>query len=108
MVVSAKNGKEALDLLITYPNGYFDLILMDIMMPVLNGLEATKAIRALNHPYYQTIPIIAMTANAFVEDVKACLDVGMNGHIAKPMDMTLLYQILENYLKDKIKNPQLK
>ena len=108
VVVSAKNGKEALDLLITYPNGYFDLILMDIMMPVLNGLEATKVIRALNHPYYQTIPIIAMTANAFVEDVKACLDVGMNAHIAKPIDMTLLYQILENYLKDKIKNPQLK
>ena len=49
-----------------------------------------------------------MTANAFVEDVKACLDVGMNAHIAKPIDMTLLYQILENYLKDKIKNPQLK
>ena len=68
------------------PEGYFDAILMDIMMPVMDGLTATKTIRSLKHPDAETIPIIAMTANAFEEDRKKALAKGMNGHIAKPVD----------------------
>ena len=64
-----------------------DAILMDIMMPVMDGLTATKAIRALNRPDAGIIPIIAMTANAFAEDVQRCLDAGMNAHLAKPLDI---------------------
>ena len=67
--------------------GTFDAILMDIMMPVMDGLTATKAIRALNRPDAGIIPIIAMTANAFAEDVQRCLDSGMNAHLAKPLDI---------------------
>ena len=65
------------------PEGYFDAILMDIMMPVMDGLTATKTIRSLKHPDAETIPIIAMTANAFAEDVQLAKNTGMNGHIAK-------------------------
>ena len=68
------------------PSGTFDIILMDIMMPVMNGYEATAAIRSLsNRPDAMLIPIIAMTANAFAEDVQASLDAGMNGHLSKPI-----------------------
>ncbi len=63
----------------------FDIIFMDLQMPVLNGYDATIAIRESNHPRAKTIPIVAMTANTFEEDVKKCFEVGMNGHIAKPV-----------------------
>ena len=69
------------------PEGYFDAILMDIMMPVMDGLTATKTIRSLKHPDAETIPIIAMTANAFQEDAEKCIAVGMNAHLAKPLDI---------------------
>lgn len=75
-----------------------DAILMDIMMPVMDGLTATKAIRALNRPDAGIIPIIAMTANAFAEDVQLAKNTGMNGHIAKPLDMNKLNDVLENWL----------
>ena len=70
--------------------GEFDLIFMDIQMPVMNGLDATRAIRQLPDPYASHIPIIAMTADAFSENVSECMKAGMNGHIAKPIDMKLV------------------
>ena len=85
-ITRASDGKEALKIFASNQPGTFDIIFMDIMMPKMNGYEATKAIRALqNRPDARTIPIIAMTANAFAEDVQASLDAGMNGHIAKPI-----------------------
>lgn len=84
----AADGKEAVKIFAENPPGTFDMILMDVMMPEMNGYEATKAIRSMqNRPEDCDIPIIAMTANAFAEDVQASLDAGMNGHIAKPIDM---------------------
>ena len=87
-VTRAADGKEAVGMFAENPAGTFDIILMDIMMPVMNGFEATAAIRSLpNRPDALLIPIIAMTANAFAEDVQASLDAGMNGHLSKPIVM---------------------
>ena len=87
-ITRASDGKEALKIFASNQPGTFDIIFMDIMMPKMNGYEATKAIRALqNRPDARTIPIIAMTANAFAEDVQASLDAGMNGHLSKPIVM---------------------
>ena len=87
-VTRVADGKEAVEVFRDSPEGTFDMILMDIMMPEMNGYEATLAIRGLKeHPEACTIPIIAMTANAFAEDVQASLDAGMNGHLSKPIVM---------------------
>ena len=86
----AKNGQLALERMTQARQGEFDLIFMDIQMPVMNGMEATKAIRALDDPWASRIPIIAMTAEAFSENVAECLAAGMNGHIAKPLDIKLV------------------
>ena len=87
-ITRASDGKEALKIFASNQPGTFDIIFMDIMMPKMNGYEATKAIRALqNRPDARTIPIIAMTANAFAEDVQASLDAGMNDHLSKPIVM---------------------
>ena len=84
----AADGREALRAFSQSPSGTFDVILMDIMMPEMNGYETTAAIRGLpNRPDALRIPIIAMTANAFAEDVQASLDAGMNGHLSKPIVM---------------------
>ncbi len=90
----AENGQEAVDLFQAHPQGYYDAILMDIRMPILNGYEATRAIRALDRPDGRLIPIIAMSADAFSDDVQRCLDSGMNGHTAKPIDMDEVTKIL--------------
>ena len=87
-ITRAADGEEAVRLFSENLQGTFDLILMDVMMPKMNGYEATKAIRSMrNRPDAITIPIIAMTANAFAEDVQASLDAGMNGHLSKPIVM---------------------
>ena len=77
--------------------GTYDAILMDIQMPELNGYEATRAIRKLERPDAREIPIVAMTANAFAEDVKKSLDVGMNAHLSKPVDLNALEQTLQRF-----------
>ena len=86
----SENGEAVLKEFESSAPGTYDLILMDVQMPVMNGYEATRAIRASTHPEAKTIPIVAMTANAFSEDVKDSLDAGMNAHIAKPVDMAVL------------------
>ncbi len=92
------NGKLALERFEQTPPSSFDAILMDVQMPVMNGYDATRAIRALSRPDASRIPIIAMTANAFVEDEKAALDAGMNAHVAKPLDVDLLKKVIRQYI----------
>ena len=82
----------------------YDVIIMDVMMPVMDGLEATKAIRMLEREDAKKIPIIAMTANAFEEDRKACLDAGMDEHIGKPIDIPLLKRTITKLLTKNHKN----
>lgn len=90
----AENGQECIDMLTAAPAHTYQLILMDIQMPILNGKEAAKQIRASQNPDINQIPIIAMTADAFAEDIRDCLDAGMNGHIAKPIDMKKVLQTI--------------
>lgn len=94
----AENGKACLDKFSAAAPGTYALILMDLRMPEMNGFEATRAIRALDRPDAGTIPIIAMTADAFSEDIQKCLACGMNAHIAKPLDMRELLRLLQKYL----------
>ncbi len=93
-VTAVWNGKEALDAYLASAPGSFDVVLMDIMMPVMDGYEATRAIRAAARPDARTIPIIAMTANAFVEDRLASQKAGMNAHLAKPLDAKLIVKTI--------------
>ncbi len=95
----AVNGKIALEMFEKSEPGYYDLILMDVQMPVMNGYEATKAIRNSSHPSAKSIPIIAMTANTFAEDVKSAFDAGMDGHLAKPINMDAVRSTLARFLK---------
>lgn len=99
VITPARNGEEALNLFETNTPGTFDVILLDIMMPVMDGLEACRAIRSLDRPDASTIPIIALTANAFFEDTKKCLDAGMNAHLSKPIDMNKMIQTIGGFLK---------
>ena len=99
--VIAGDGQAALDCFKNSQEGEFDAILMDVQMPVMNGYDATRAIRGLERRDAGEIPIIAMTANAFVEDEKEALNAGMNVHLAKPIDMALLKQVVEQYIKRK-------
>lgn len=94
----AKDGVECVDMLEKAANGTYQLILMDIQMPVMNGYDAARKIRRLDDPQKANIPIIAMTANAFTEDRQVALDAGMNDHIAKPINMNVLVPTLRKYL----------
>ena len=86
----AENGRVCVDKVSAAEEGSFDLILMDVQMPEMNGLDATREIRKLSKPWASSIPIIAVTADAFSENVTECLNAGMNGHIAKPIDVKLV------------------
>jgi len=86
----AENGKICVDKVRTAEKGFYDLVFMDVQMPEMNGLDATRAIRKLTDPAAASIPIVAMTADAFSENVTECLNAGMNGHIAKPVDVKLV------------------
>lgn len=98
----AANGRECLEILQKTPPGTYSVVLMDVHMPVMDGYEATRAIRSLKEENLRTIPIIAMTADAFAEDVQACRDSGMNGHIAKPVNMEILFSYLEKIKKGRL------
>ena len=95
------NGEALVDAFARVKPGDYDAILMDIQMPVMNGLDATRAIRRSPNPLGKTIPIIAMTANAFSEDVQSCLNAGMNAHVAKPLDIAVLTRTLRTVLGGK-------
>ncbi|MDO4553053.1 MAG: ATP-binding protein [Bacillota bacterium] len=95
VISTAVNGKEAVEMFSASPPGYFDLLLMDVQMPVMDGYEATAAIRAMERPDAKTVPIFATTANAFSEDVEKSRKCGMNAHINKPLDMEELYRRMD-------------
>ena len=94
----AENGRVAVELFRSKPQGYYDGILMDIQMPEMNGYEAARAIRSLNRPDAANIPIVAMTANAFAEDVRKSMEAGMNAHLAKPLDPAILNKTLSGLM----------
>jgi hypothetical protein len=95
----AENGKVCVDMFQKSPTGYYDAVLMDIRMPAMNGYEATEAIRAMDRPD-ASLPIIAMTADAYSDDIQRCLDHGMNAHVAKPIDIREITRVLKRYLDD--------
>jgi CheY-like chemotaxis protein len=96
----AVNGKIAVQMFESHPEGYYDAILMDMRMPEMNGLEASKAIRSMDREDATEIPIIALTANAFDEDVQRSLQAGLNAHLSKPVQPDVLYETLESMIKD--------
>ena len=92
-VIHVENAKKAIELFTNSPN-YFDLIFMDLQMPEIDGLQATKIIRNLNIPNAPVIPIVAMTANIFKDDIEQCIKAGMNGHLGKPIDVSEIAKLL--------------
>ena len=94
----AKNGQEAVDIITNTQKDYYNIILMDVKMPVMDGYAAAKAIRSLSGNYYKNIPIVAMTAHAFADDIRTAKRAGMDEHIAKPLDFKMLMIILNKYL----------
>ena len=98
---TAVNGQEAVETIAASQPGYYDLVLMDIQMPVMNGYDATRAIRALDDPGLSMIPVVAMTANAFAEDKKDAEEAGMNAHIAKPIDIEIMMETIKNVLNER-------
>ncbi len=93
------DGAQAVERIRTTAPGTYDVILMDIMMPVMNGLDATRAIRSMEREDCHTIPIVAMSANAFDDDLKKSVECGMNGHLSKPVDVDKLYQTLDEVIR---------
>ena len=98
-IETAVNGKEAVDKVADHPNGYYDLVFMDVQMPIMNGYEAATAIRSLPKHKGELLPIVAMTANAFAEDVQAALNAGMDDHVAKPVDMEIITSVITKYVE---------
>ena len=99
IVTKAWNGQQAVDIFRESKPGDIDVILMDLMMPELNGIQATKLIRSMNRADASTIPIIAMTANAFKEDMEMSREAGMNEHLAKPLDSQKIITTIAKYIK---------
>lgn len=97
-VEQAKNGQLAVNKVLEHEAGYFDLILMDIQMPVMNGYEAAAQIRSSGREDLKKIPIIAMTADAFADDIRKSREVGMNDHIAKPIDVQKMMQVMQKWI----------
>lgn len=95
----ASNGKIAVDMFKESGKGFYDLILMDLQMPVMNGLEAAAYIRGMSHPDAEKIPIIALTANAFADDIRDARDAGMNEHVAKPVDVEKLWEVMGRWFR---------
>ena len=104
-VETAEDGDIAVEMLRQAAPGYYDLVLMDIQMPRMNGYQAARAIRQLSNPAVAQIPIIAVTANAFEEDRQAAMEAGMNGHVAKPIDITALEQTLRKFVTQDVTPP---
>ena len=100
----AVNGRVCVDMISGAEEGSYDLILMDVQMPEMNGLDATRAIRSLKDSWASSIPIIAVTADAFSENVTECLNAGMNGHVAKPIDIKLVIKEIRR-IREGRKNP---
>lgn len=98
----AENGRVCVDMLSKAEEGSYDLIFMDVQMPEMNGLDATRTIRKLENPWAASIPIVAMTADAFSENIMECLDAGMNGHIAKPVDIKLVIKEIRRIREGKV------
>ena len=98
VVESAPDGTDAVTMVQNSEENYYDVILMDVQMPIMNGYEATRTIRTLPRKDVRTLPIIAMTANALEEDKEAALKNGMNAHIAKPIDMEIFISVLHQFL----------
>ena len=98
LVETAENGRIAVEKVAAAPEGFYDAVLMDIQMPVMDGYAAARAIRSLPNPALSHIPIVAMTANAFAEDAQAAAEAGMNGHIAKPLDVDKMMETLQQIL----------
>ena len=96
----AENGKVAVDMFAAHEAGYYDAILMDMRMPVMDGLTATREIRAMDRKDAKTIPIIALTANAFDEDVQRSMQAGLNAHLSKPVEPEALFGTLESLIKN--------
>lgn len=101
IVVKASNGKEAVDKFAASEEYGFDIIFMDVMMPVMNGLDAARKIRSMTRADAQTIPIVAMTANAFQDDVQRSFDAGMNAHITKPLDIKKIREAITDVMTKK-------
>ena len=99
IIDEADDGQQAIETFAKSEPGTYSYIFMDVMMPVMNGLEATQRIRQLNRPDAQSVPIIAMTANAFAEDRQACLDAGMNAHVGKPIEAQALHDAIQQFAK---------
>ncbi len=104
VIETAENGREAVDMVVASKEGYYDLILMDLQMPVMNGYEATTALRAMEREDARKMPIVAMTANAFLEDIQQSKACGMNEHMSKPLDIDQLQRMLARWLSKQNRN----
>ncbi len=104
MIETAENGKEAVDMVVASEEGYYDLILMDLQMPVMNGYEATTSLRAMEREDARKMPIVVMTANAFLEDIQQSKACGMNEHMSKPLDIDQLQRMLARWLTKQNRN----